>query len=396
MNLSITANKTTSAFNFSASQFQSSDTGQSFNSVLASMSHNTTSLAFKACNANVSNVSTPYIAQAFTMPTSIAATNASSKEPVEPFNINDYYTIPEDEVWNRSLALNQRIRDNDLSHMSDVEAYAWIEKQYIEEFGENFMLAYILDMPQGMTKYSIIGSSFYSALTEQFGLNGVNFGSLTINNINRERLYGDISDDEIHDIIRAKYPETLSYRDFLLMYDEMRSVGLFNKEAEKWLQPGRNGYGTHCLKMTITSLAYNNPNEPWETYINKPINTSRLFGWYNMWQWQGDYDAHPMLTDLMIKLFGGQLDDKGWFIGGIMPWDWNYSNSNVDEKLDKANISKPDIPDLIDILIKSLDSRIVSQPGFRPNTRRELDNEQVNSKIDFQEILLEEKIKTRM
>jgi hypothetical protein len=205
--------------------------------------------------------------------------------------------------------------------MTDIEAYAFIEQQYIDAFGENFRLAHALGMPQGLTKYSIIGSSFYFALTEHFNLIGVNGGALTIFNVNRERLFGEATDDEIFDYIRAKYPETLTYHDFILMHDEMRSVGLFNNESD-WSPPlGRNGLSINCLRLSVVSMGFNHPDIPWEDYLQKPINIPYLLGNFNLFQWQGEYDRSPMLTEFIKNIFGGILDERNWFIGGIMPWD---------------------------------------------------------------------------
>jgi len=322
MNLSITASKTTSALNYSASQFQSSGNALSFHNVLANFTQNSTITNLQTNNKSINKESSPFIAQAF-MPTSgVIATTAASKAPIEPFNIDDYYSIPESVVWGTIFIVKSIIRDTDMSGMTDIEAYDFIEQQYIDAFGENFRMARILQMPTSMTMYAAIGFSFTESLAEHFGVTGERGSFLAIYDINRERLFGDAADDEIYNYIRAKYPETLTHHDFILMHDEMRMVGLFNDDARWSPPPGRNGYGLFtCLPGRILGMANNHPDIPWEINLHKPINIPYVFGGYNMWQWQGDYDASPMLTEFIKNIFGGVLDERGWFIGGVMPWD---------------------------------------------------------------------------
>ena len=344
---------------------------------MANMSHNKTNLAFKANGANIESVAAPYIAQAFTTPTSTAATNASSKEPVEPFNINDYYTIPESEVWSKVFQVKQMIRDTDLSNMTDVEAYDFVEKQFIEAFGENFLLAQILGMTSSKSMYAVIGFSFGQMLHHIFGPEG---RDVSVGTVNRERLYGDASLDEIHDSIRASYPDTLTHLDILLMHYEMKSVGLFDSEDTWDLTPGRSGYGArNCLAGAISSLAHGNPNKPWEIMLHMPVDLSKLFGWYNMWQWQGNLDASTSLKEFMTKTLSGQFDEKGWLIGGVMPWDWDDGNPDGNQMLELfAGFNSKQIGrnhDLLDILFKSLDKQNAQQSGFNQLIRREVHRE---------------------
>jgi hypothetical protein len=245
--------------------------------------------------------------------------------------------------------------------MTDIEAYAFIEQQYIDAFGEHFLLANQLSMISSQTQYATISGSFYRALEEHFGIKGVNGGSIIIHTINRERLFGDASLDEVHDIIRAKFPETLTHRDMLLMHYEMRSVGLFDIDDSWVLAPGRKGYGIGGLSGTISGLAHGHPSIPWEKMLHMPVNLSYLFGAFNIWQWQGEYDASPALLQFMTRTLGGQFDDRGWLIGGVMPWDWFGGifkfGFDDDEALIHDALSGFESPDLIWQFLEMLEER---------------------------------------
>jgi len=370
---SIFANQTTSALNFSASQFQSANTGQSFSSVMASMTQNTNNLAFKASGTRTENV-TPYVSQAFLSASSIPGKTAASNAPVEPFDINKYY--PPDtantDLTYRIFYAEKKFTNGffgsvvDYSGMTDLQIYEKIESWFIEEFGENFMMGYSLNTP-GKFAYSDCGEIAFSI--PGLGHIGQGFNRIVYKalgsqekvwEVRRNRLFGDATDDEIHDTIRAKYPETLTYRDLLLMYCEMDSVGLFKSDNDNWLPQGRAGYNARSIKDYAYSYAFFHPDIPWEENINKPINLPYIFGAYNIWQWQGNYVASPALQQFMTRTLGGQFDDRGWLIGGVMPWDQYGGRFNVDEEdLDKDNISKPETPDLLSQFLAQIDKHIL-------------------------------------
>ena len=319
--------------------------GNSFREVFSSIKRNSAASAFSPDKDNLraNNLSAPFQAQAFSA--------TSTAQAREPFDIRNYYTMPEEEVWENLLDVNRRIRNNDFSGMTDAEAYGWIESQYVETFGENFSMARDLNVLG--TMYHGIGASFRSIVAEHFGTLGVSGAIGVRHTINRERLYGDASLDEIHDIIRAKYPENLTYRDLALMHAEMRDVGIFDGE-HNWSAPGKGEIGVSGLILGLSWDLSMHYGRTWESMLNDPVDMSKVFGQYNMWMWTGRHAHSPEMTNFMVRTLGGELDDRGWLKGGVLPWDWGGGISelaNVD--LDTEYVHE--IPDLLAQFLETLE-----------------------------------------
>jgi hypothetical protein len=401
----IFASNAPQAHGFMASRFQTSGNVQSFSNVRTNIRQSAASNSFQQ-NSPISGNAAAHVSQAFTSPSSVSGATAARNAPVEPFNINNYFNnIPEDEVWNMVSQLGHTIRRTDMSGMTAVEAYDFIEQLFIEAFGEHFLLADQLQMSQSMTKYAIIGSSFYYLLSEHFINNGVNgeaftrYDSPALFNINRERLFGDATDDEIFETIRARFPETLSHRDFLVMYHEMRGVGLLNNETpDGWPAPGRNELGMIGLMRSISGLAFSHPDIPWEINLHKPINIPYVLGKYNMWQWQGEFDRTPMLTEFLVREFGGEFDSRGWFIGGVMPWDWfggrfggppeDYEFANLRDHIDNMTVNST--PDLLSMFLNTLDEHDLSRHTHRREHNSEALRAFGNANLSFSSLFSRE------
>ena len=352
---------------------------------MANMSHNKTSLAFKANSANIGSVATPYLAQAFTAPTPASATvtNVASNESVEPFNFSNYYSISENDVMEKISLLMQKITETDFTDLTNLEAYDFVENQFKDAFGDNFLLAFQLRMTSWQTTYVNIGQSFNQALNHVFGSEGKNVDVIAVN---RERLFGDASDDEIYDAIRAKYPETLTYRDVLSMYHEMKSVGLLNENDKEWLSENKKGYDTLNLIRAVHELGFWSTDISWEVNIHKSVSTSHVFGWYNMFQWHEGYEASPMLKEFMTMVFGGEFDEEGWLKGGVMPWSWNNGDPDRNQMLSlftDINIDRMRIPGLSELLSRSKNSESDQLLGINREIRRESNFELSSNTVMF-------------
>jgi hypothetical protein len=212
---SVTANSVLAAMRVVAPQYRSTSKMQMENPV------------FRSDSLTLGCLSSPY--QTYTaMPT--ASQN-------ENWCISDHYSISPSEVKPLNDALMQAIADSDFSGMTDIEIYGEIENMYAEVFGKDFMMAFNLGVPDpdsspsaihGGYSYVYIGTYFQSALNRQLGETAA--GRPAHIGINRERQYGNMTDKEIKDAIRAKYPPNadLTYRDLQLMSSELRSVGVLD------------------------------------------------------------------------------------------------------------------------------------------------------------------------
>ena len=199
----------------------------------------------------------------------------------ENWRITDYYPFSEvsaEEISSMLSEISQEIRDADFTGKTNIEKYDWIENKYVERFGKDFMLAYSLQL-EGMSEESkalcSIGAHFKSSVAAQFRGSPV-----TPQQVNRERLYGGMSVTEIQNTIREKYPMRLTNRDFMLLMEEMDSVGVCGKMAG-----ALNNY------VHITSVGFDKNGallkeatdyDKWISKLNKPADLAILFGDYNI------------------------------------------------------------------------------------------------------------------
>ena len=110
--------------------------------------------------------------------------------------------------------------------MTDIEKYNCIEDMFIGAFGEDFHMAQALGLSQ--SEYSKILSRFQNQVRLQVG---AQYGDSeaawdAVKAVNFQRLYGGMSVNDVREAIRAKYPDKLSNREFLLILEELDSVGI--------------------------------------------------------------------------------------------------------------------------------------------------------------------------
>ena len=157
---------------------------------------------------------------------------ASAVRTNEPFSIRNYYDMPPEEVQPMLKQLEDEIFSADYSGMSGVDVYNFIENKFIEAFGEDFMMGFNLlrvvpgnnmfnnpDRVMSNYEYVDIGHSFRDMVSGMVG-----YGEML--NINRTRLFGDMSDSDIVDAIIAKYPQSKTNRCLAMIEGELLSVGI--------------------------------------------------------------------------------------------------------------------------------------------------------------------------
>jgi hypothetical protein len=160
-----------------------------------------------------------------------------------------------------------------------------------------------LELPstiKGTLSYSNVGKDFISELYEQFG---------TVSNpqeINRRRLYGNMSTQEIQDIIRAKYPDNMTNRELYLMLSELDAVDV-----------GGHMSGLK-LNYSYMSLGIIDPYEmTQEEYtsrytkmLNLQANPGFLAELYNLSTIRGSKFLLPTIKEILMRLFGAfELDN---------------------------------------------------------------------------------------
>jgi hypothetical protein len=296
------ATRTTSnTINATASQLRSS-------SEIASQP--TTNIAFRRNSTSVGMVATQFQSQN-------AAFNAGKpRSGFENWCISDHYKVPLEEVMPTLKQLRQELDSKDFTRMTDIEIYDYIENRFMETFGEDFRMAQCLglDDPNSTNhNFRQIANTFDHILQGHFGdfVGGPNF----TRDVNRERLFGDMSKDEIMDIIRAKFPENLTYRDLALMTSEMYSVGVFSgrsggfagssqfnpdgsmKPALSQIEHNKNILKTLDLPVTISDLVMGH------NYIVSNFRPGETLT-------QGQIESR----DFIIRFFGARLGSDGLFI----------------------------------------------------------------------------------
>jgi len=352
----IFASRTTTSQSLSATQFQSANTGQSFSSVMASMSHNKTSLAFKSSNAKTDKATAPYIAQAF------IRENAVITGPIEPFNIFDYYPELSQDELNYKLELAKIMfgPNGDFAGKTNVEIYNTIEEWFINEFGENFKMAYYLgteaqhkycmvgENPVRFKELNDIGDTFLRLVSVALG------GREIARETNRIRLFGDMSIEDIKDEIRAKYPMNLTNRDFILMFSEMEEIGAFDREVKTGttISDVLSGYLHFSVAVSEANGEWRGKLLNWNSVLNKPVDRSLLFGVYNDALYVNRRLPSKEASDFLVKFFNGEKDDRGWFkhaynirehLNYFNYYEWLYSKGAIE------------IPDLLDEFLNDME-----------------------------------------
>jgi hypothetical protein len=269
-------------------------------------------------------------------------------------NMRAYFDIP---VARENVPFEaQRLHDlitgsADLSGKTDKEAFAWIERQFVEVFGEDWLMERHLPggRQQGVPAADI-SWHFTRAVNHRLETDS----SFVRNAINRERLFGDKSNDEIQDTIRAKFPETMTYRDLALMIGKMADVGLFDTSSQNpsWLPAGK---GEVCVRgMFHWPSEHMSVGRTWEEMADEPANLARFFGEINERLSTGRHVLNPQASSF-LRIIGARFDENGMIMGGRMPRDLG-SFASLTFSADDIEL-RHSTPDLLEYFMQSLDER---------------------------------------
>ena len=346
------------------------------NSVIPAVGHGSTrDSIFDAISQTRANIAT-----AFTNPTSPAA--VAMVRTITPFDIRNYYALhtPE-QIHDLLMHARWTLLPGVLSGMTDVEKYDTIENWFIETFGENFMKAYHigaisddyrelicenLSVGFGKKDYWHIGRTFNEIINRNLG--GVN----NAREVNRQRLYGDMSNDEIQDAIRAKFPDKLTNRDLFMMFGEMQSVGVFNDEFHSNASTSTilHWYRSHSIQILRTDGTWCGKTIPWESVLNMPVNKQLLFGVYNDVVYVGRCPPSQDARNFLTRFFGGEIGNGGYFKNAFnIRKDTEFFNlvaiiAGLLEK-EKDNETPSVVPDLLAQFMDDLDEHDDRRAGER-------------------------------
>jgi hypothetical protein len=231
---------------------------------------------------------------------------------------------------NRTFAY---LYNQDLSALSDIEKYDYVLETFTASFGEGVERAPYSPMNRAL--------DYYFGLNEKYA-------------VNRERLYGDMTDTEVQKAIFANFPEAknMTLRDLRYMTEELCNVGLgdgFGIFADHYEESIYNDYsGTAGLQngelldkrinwgRVLDSWALNNnsasaASDPiWRASLNNAgtvlANFLGLEPSAILSSGKGAYDnmdnLGDMVSDALAHLYGGTTDrtarerenlfDKAW------------------------------------------------------------------------------------
>jgi len=240
----------------------------------------------------------------------------------EPFNIQNHYTMPPEEVKPILEKLEEEIRNTDFSGMSNAQIYGFIENKYIEEFGNEFMMGHHIlmvvpgsgmwnnpDRPMSNYEYVDIGFSFKDMVSSELGY-------MEMLQTNRTRLYGDKSDGEVIDAIIAKYPQGKTNRDLVLIEGELQSVGINFHSVGRLVD-------TLIIKSDEMPWDDNYPSwsdfeDRWNNIMNARANVQQLAFMHNASLKEAR--TNPLVAesvmqtrDILVKL-GAELGPDGYFL----------------------------------------------------------------------------------
>ncbi|MDR2585424.1 MAG: hypothetical protein LBC84_04285 [Prevotellaceae bacterium] len=197
-----------------------------------------------------------------------------------------------------------------LAEMSDIEAYNFIEAQFLAVFGNDFMDGFNLKLGD-LTDTFGVGMHFRVTLQSHFG------HSFTANAVNRERLFGDKSDAEIRQIIMDRYPRNMTNRELAMMHGEMLAVGLFDSPPD-WVPPNKGGM---CSGTMIRSYSRDFGSN-WADMLDKPVNWNKLFNGQNYWMQSGRHVFSPESIDFLSAITTNFANKSGqgnfdWFLRSL-------------------------------------------------------------------------------
>ena len=323
--------------------------------------------------------------------------------------ISDSYLISHEEVRPLLDAVQQKIDTANFLGMTDIEVYDWIEDRFVEAFGKDFRMAMYLgvsdpssnctmfnEMNNGLVIWGVgdvngklmqsrnfqaIGHSFYYALQMQFGdtVGGYN----STQEINRERLYGDMGKLEIMDNIRAKYPQNLTNRDLALMTSEMYSVGVLSfsiKEPPERLTHLYNEDGS--LKRIMSDAEQ---SDIWLNMLDEPFNPIDIVKHYNQVALAGELNQLNFeIKDFALRYLGVLLRPDGLL--QIRDFDIDI---NINRDFSKM------LPDLKDEYLNELERHHRELIISRERKSMELDRERARAIYEGNSLMQRRKANTR-
>ncbi|MCL2628058.1 MAG: hypothetical protein FWD44_05085 [Oscillospiraceae bacterium] len=312
-------------------------------------------------------------ARAFTPP-------AFSAPPKEPFNIRTFYSMPPEEVSALRKELTEELNNNlSLFGMTAAGVYEYIENRYKEVFGEDFLIAQNLqgnlcgsllsDEAKETTNYAYIqiGIDFNIAIGNHVGKH-LDMNTSTAD-INRERLYGNMSDREIMDTVMAKYPQPMTIRSLALLESELVSVGLNYLGVGKYA----NAVTLHADECVTKGNmpSWEELERRWNKVIDKPADIQHLATFLNPtlgdrqeMRRPGVFQRVMQTVEMLVKL-GAVLGPDGLFV---------EPKKSVFVELDVKLGAPDDSDDLVDEFLKDLEKhdKTLSENKEQLDKNREL------------------------
>ncbi|MCL2227926.1 MAG: hypothetical protein FWB97_09960 [Oscillospiraceae bacterium] len=237
--------------------------------------------------------------------------SARSAAARESWCISNHYPMPPDEVWPALSKVFASIDNADFSGKTNVEIYDWIENQFVEAFGKDFMMAHsifgsrpITADGEVATPFSRIGSGFKSMLIRHLD------GHAAVQEANRQRLFGDKDIIEIKDTIRASYPQRMTNREFSLMMAEMASIGAFGYD----LVAPQMGNFIDATVRTSSTFTVGDINQYWRKMLDQTADVTLLFGVYNEFARGGRSSLGAEFRNFLINQLGATLGPDGLLI----------------------------------------------------------------------------------
>ena len=284
----------------------------------------------------------PTVCSAVTNTVESTSTNpistAAAPEPTGAFNIGNYYPISEAEVVQEIRKIRHIINSADISGKSDIDKYNWIENRFIDAFGKDFMMARNLGLPSSM--FYMVGLEFNDTLNRHMD---------NPEHVNRQRLYGDASAEEIQRRISAKYPDELTNRDLFLKVHEMRNSGVLDSASIRSLDAGGVQRMMDTLRLlqnyirfadmrnggTVGPISLEERDRRWAEMLNNRAKVTDVQFLHNLLKYRG-VNIGDDTVSFLVNFTGGELNENGYFVlppGGNKNFDEEVKVllSNMDE-----------------------------------------------------------------
>jgi len=327
--------------------------GQSFRDVLSGFQQGSTTHTVSQSGTKSNVLDAISQVRVTAAPAFLSVPTAAVREPVD---IRSFYTMPPEDVEPLARQLREELNNTDFFGKTGVEIYEYIENRYIETFGADFMMGHSLlgvlhntgadlNSPDAdktsNEQYMIIGADFYNSVNFHIR---ANLGPDTpASEINRIRLYGNMSNWEIMDAIIAKYPQRVTNNCLALIDNDLKSVGL---------SPLGLGRYVETLILKSDECASNGTMPPWDVLekrwsniLSRPADVQLLAYLHNDLLIDSSGNLSVLLTkDMLVKL-GAELGPNGLFLSP-------NRNLRVDLHVEPGTI---DSDDLTDDFLKTLE-----------------------------------------